>query len=422
MADSFTKQERHVFDDMVESFEDTLAYAILAKKYNLGSPEELVHARDTAWIPAPMIGASYDGFDQTSNFGGLTEMEIPVRIGVHKAVPKAISSKNLRNESALSTYADAAKQTLASNINTSLRYRVAMEGAHFVRRTSAPTGFDDLIQANTAMTRIGVPSANRVFMAGLDAQVGMATDLAKRDSGSSRDEGAYSSGLMAARVANFDAYSDDQPIILAGAAGGATTVNGANQFLEPRATYVEPDGEEVNQDNRYSLLTVTAAAYADIKPGDAFTIAGVNALHMISKQDTGKLKTFRVISKPSAGVLKIAPAIISNGGNTVAGKEYQNVSATPANGAAITWLNTTAAELNPFFVRDNLLLLPGSFVVDPADGWKTLRATTPKLGIAIQYTRQGEINDLSTKIRWDMDYGTALLNPETAGAVVFNQQ
>jgi hypothetical protein len=119
-------------------------------------------------------------------------------------------------------------------------------------------------------------------------------------------------------------------------------------------------------------------------------------------------------------VIRIAPAIISNGGSTIAGKEYQNVTATPANGAALTWLNTTTAEVNPFFTRGSLLLVPGSFSVDPDVGWVTMRATTP-IGIAVQYTRQGEINDLSVKARWDIDFGTSLLNPQMAGAMMFSQ-
>ena len=421
MATNFTKEEEIVFDDMVDGFEDFLSYGALAKKYEPLDGEEMVHTRDRFWIPQPMIGSSYDGFDQTSNFDGLTELAIPVSVGFHKVSPKLISAKNLRNTSALSIYADAAKEKLASDINVSLRNRVALEGSHFVKRTGAPTGFDDLALANAAMTRIGVPIRDRVAMIGLDAAIGMTGNLANRSESSTRSDEAYAEGKLASNVAGFNAYSDDQPIILGAAQGGATTVNGANQFLVPRGTYTEPDGEEVNQDNRYSLLTITAANYAGVKVGDAFTIAGVNALHMISKQDTGKAKTFRVVGKPSAGVIKVAPAIISNGGGTIAGKEYQNVSATPANGAAISWLNTVTAELNPFFRRDQLLLLPGTFTVDPKDGWNTMRATTPKLGIAIQYTRQGEINDLSVKSRWDIDYGTSLTNPEMAGALAFNQ-
>jgi hypothetical protein len=147
---------------------------------------------------------------------------------------------------------------------------------------------------------------------------------------------------------------------------------------------------------------------------------GVNSVNAISKQDTGQLQTFRVISKPSAGVIRVAPAIISAQGATDAEREYQNVSATPANGAALTWLNTVDAPLNPFFLREALELIPGSFAVDPQDGWETLQATT-ELGLAITYTRQGEINDLSVKTRWEVDFGANLLNPLLAGDLAFNQ-
>jgi hypothetical protein len=142
---------------------------------------------------------------------------------------------------------------------------------------------------------------------------------------------------------------------------------------------------------------------------------------MIEKQDTGQLQTFRVVGKPSANVIQISPAIISNGGSHHRRQGMQNVTATPANGAAITWLNTVTAELNPFFVKSSLMLIPGSFTVDPEDGWQTLRATTPKFGIAITYTRQGDINTLNVKARWDIDFGTVLLNPQMAGAIAFNQ-
>jgi hypothetical protein len=45
-----------------------------------------------------MIGSTFNGFDQTSNFGSLTESEIAVSIGYHKSDPRKLSAKNLRNE------------------------------------------------------------------------------------------------------------------------------------------------------------------------------------------------------------------------------------------------------------------------------------------------------------------------------------
>jgi hypothetical protein len=406
---------------MIPEFDDLLSYGALARKYEPLTPEQMVHTRDRFWVEGPMIGSSYDGFDQTSNFDGLTEMSVPVSVGFHKSSPKTLSAKNLRNLSAMRNYANAAKLKLASDVNSALRQRVALEGSQFVKRTVAASGFDDLALAMAVMTEQGIPAADRVAMIGVRSGIGMASNLAGRSESSSRSSDAYRTGLVAPGIANFDTYSDDAPIRLTAAAGGATTVNGANQYFEPSAVYTEADGEQVNLDNRRQNLTVSAANYAAVKVGDAFTIAGVNSVHMINKQDTGQLQTFRVVGKPSAGVIQISPAIISNGGNTIAGKEYQNVTATPANGAALTWLNTATNEINPFFVRDSLLLIPGSFTVDPEDGWQVMRAVTPKYGIAITYTRQGDINTLNVKARWDIDFGTSLLNPQFAGGIMFGQ-
>jgi hypothetical protein len=421
LATAMTKEELTVFDSMVEGFDSMLTYGAVARKLDPLTPEQMVHTRDRFWIDAPMIGSNYDGFDQTANFDGLTETAVPATVGFHKADPRIMSAKNLRNTTALTNWMEASKIKMAAAVNGALRTTVALQGSQFVKRTVAATGFDDLSLAMAAMTEQGVPMADRVAMIGVRTGVGMASNLAIRSEATKRSEDAYTSGLVAPGIANFETYSDDAPIRLAPAAGGATTVNGANQFFEPSAFYTESDGEQVNLDNRRQNLTVTAATYASIKVGDAFTIAGVNSVHMIEKQDTGQLQTFRVVGKPSAGVIQINPAIISNGGTTIAGREYQNVTATPANGAAITWLNTATAELNPFFVKSSLVLIPGTFEVEVGAGWLVAKATTPKFGLPITYTRQGDINTLNLKARLDIDFGTVLINPQFAGAIAFNQ-
>jgi hypothetical protein len=422
VASSFPYVVRAAFDDMIESFEDRLAYAATATKIDLGDAQEQVYTRDKVWIPQPMIGSSYDGFDQTSNFDGLTQMWVPAQVGFHKSSPKSFSAKAMRNKMAIDMYAGEVGTKLASDVNKAVRNRVALEGSIFTKRTVAPTGSADLFLSMAQMTEIGVPSENRVAMVGVRNSIGMLSNVSDRGTMGDLSVAAYKDGKLSTRIAGFDVGIDDQPIRLAPAAGGATTVNGANQYWEPAATTVQTDGTENNRDNRYSNLVVTAAAIASVKAGDAFTIAGVNSVHLISKQDTGQLQTFRVISvNTGTNTIQVAPAIISNGGNTIGGREYQNVSATPANGAAITWLNTTLAEISPFFVRSAVGLLPGTFEVEPEDGWEVMQATTPKLGLRIICTKQGAINDLSTKMRWDIDFGTVLTQPQFAGAMMFNQ-
>lgn len=419
-VNAFSREERVMFDDVLEGFEDQLVIAKGAEVYNGLDAQAMQRTGDKFWIPAPYIGSSYDGFDQTSNFTSIAGISVPVSIGFHKSVPGLMTAKDLRDPLQLARYGKAAKQKLASDINLALFNTAALLGSQFVKRTTAPTGFDDIAAADAQLTEQGVPLPNRMAFLSPRVYNGMASNLAKPQTSGLRETMSAYQKAYVGDISGFDTYKNDQSIRLAAATGGATTVNGANQYWVPKATDTAATGQTENVDNRYSPLVVTAAAYANIKAGDAFTIAGVNSVHMITKQDTGQLQTFRVVGKPAANTILIAPAIVSGQGGTRPEKEFQNVTATPANSAALTWLNTTTAELNPFFVKDNLLLVPGSFTVPEGVGWEIMSGTT-EMGIRFTYARQGEINDLSTKYRWDIDFGTALTNPQMAGVLAFNQ-
>ncbi len=419
MATSFTKQEQVMFDKVVEGFDDLL---VISKGFDLYDPltaQEAVNAGDKFWVPAPMLGFSYDGFDQSANFDGLTQLNVPASVGYHKAIPKTLSAKNLRNTYAMEQMGRAAKQKLASDVNLACFNTASLYGSVVSKRTAAATGYDDVADLDVRFTRIGVPQDGRMAFYAPSAMNAMAGNLASRAEDSKRSKDAYERALIRHDIAGFEVFKNDQEIRLTAATGGAILINGANQRTVPAATSTSA-GLTENKDNRYTDLVVNNGTYGNIKVGDAFTIAGVNELHLVTKQDTGQPKTFRVIDKPAANTIRVYPAIIDAAEGSIGSKEYANVSAGPAGGAPLTWLNTTAAPMNPFFRKESLILIPGSYAVDPEDGWQVMRATTD-LGIGITYTRQGEINDLSVKARWDLDFGTALLNPEMAGVQLFSQ-
>ncbi|MDE2442199.1 MAG: hypothetical protein KGP14_14360 [Betaproteobacteria bacterium] len=424
MGTSFTKQEQVMFDKVVEGFDDLL---VISKAFDLYDPltaQEAVNANDKFWVPAPMIGYSYDGFDQSANFDGLTDLNVPASIGTHKSIPKTLSSKNLRNQYSMDKFGLAARQKLASDVNLACFNTAAKYGSVVSKRTTAATGYDDVADLDVRFTRIGVPQDNRMAFYSPSAMNAMAGNLAGRSEDSARSRSAYEKALIRHDIAGFQVFKNDQELRLAAAGGGATTINGANQRTVPAATSTSASLTE-NKDNRYTDLVITATTYANVKVGDCFTIAGVNEINLITKQDTGNLKTFRVVATQADGgmaanTIRVYPAIIDAAEGSIGSKEYANVSATPANGAPITWLNTVAAPMNPFFRKETMILIPGTFDVDPDDGWQVMRATTD-LGIGITYTRQGAINDLSVKARWDIDFGTAILNPEMAGVQLFSQ-
>ena len=117
--------------------------------------------------------------------------------------------------------------------------------------------------------------------------------------------------------------------------------------------------------------------------------------------------------------MKISPPIISNGGSTDAEAQYQNVFATPANGAALTWLNIATASVNPFWHKDAIELLPSKLIM-PDAGIDSMSGTTDN-GITVVMTKQAAIGTMNVQYRYDVMFGTVMLAPEMAGIELFGQ-
>jgi hypothetical protein len=257
----------------------------------------------------------------------------------------------------------------------------------------------------------------------------MAGNLAARQNVVGKVQTAYDRAYVGT-IAGFETYKGDytQRINLA-VPGAGVTLNGANQRYVPRATSTAGTGEVANVDNRFMSLNITVGAAGALKVGDAFTIAGVNSVHMITKADTGQLKTFRIRSIVSGGgtaganVVTITPPIISaDSSPTVAEQQYRNVTATPANGAVVTFLNTATGNVSPFWNRDAIELLPGRLGIDAgeANGMASMSATTSQ-GIQVLFSKQTGITNLLTRYRVDTFFGVVNKNPEQSGIIMYSQ-
>jgi hypothetical protein len=137
------------------------------------------------------------------------------------------------------------------------------------------------------------------------------------------------------------------------------------------------------------------------------------------------LKTFRVIAivtgAGGTGTIQIAPPIIAADSSPVAAEsQYKNVTATPANGAALVFLNTVAAAMNPFWVKGAVDLLPGRLVWPSDSGLSVMSGTTDQ-GIQVTMTKQAEIKTGKVNLRVDVKYGVTVTNPEMAGIELFSQ-
>ena len=421
MANSFSKEERVAFEDILSGFNDALVLSSLVTKYNTNG-QQMERSSDTIWRPEPYIAQSFDGSDATSNFKDSTQLAVPATIGYQKHSTALLTAKELRDQLQENRLGQAAAQKLASDINVAVLTVASNQGTIVSKRTTAASGFTDVAEVDALMNEQGVMMSDRSYALSTRDYNGMAADLAARQTMIQIPTEAYRRAYVG-EVAGFQTYKMDYANRLTAAAGTTVTVNGANQYYTPKATSTAGTGEVSNVDNRYQNLTI-AVGGGTVKVGDAFTIANVFAVHHITKQSTGVLKTFRITEIVSgsggSGVVKISPPIISNGGSTDAEAQYKNVTATPANGAAITFLNTVTAAVNCFWHRDAIELLPASLAIPTDAGADIMRATTDQ-GVVLVMQKQFDINTQKTKYRWDTLFGVAMLQPEMAGIQLFSQ-
>lgn len=179
------------------------------------------------------------------------------------------------------------------------------------------------LRSGAVLDNNSAPLANRKIVNSPDTEATVVSTLSGLLNPSSEISRQYVTGRM------YDAlgfiWMKDQTVIshtTGGLAQGSATVSGANQ----------------------TGLNLTVGALAgSLNQGDIITIAGVFQVNRITKQSTGRLRQFAVTANVAAGAtsIPIYPAIVPGvGGQAV---QYQTVTVSPANGAAVNPSNGLAA-------------------------------------------------------------------------------
>ena len=428
MSNSFSKEERVAFEDLLEGFQDAL---VLSRHVNIYSTDQTMMERsnNTIWRPQPYIAQSINSTPGTAipGYQGMTQLAVPATLGFSKTVPWEMTSLELRDALQEGRLGDSAKQKLASDINIAIMNSAAGLGSLVVPIAAAAGDYDDVALCDAIMNEQGVPDYDRFMALSSRDYNGLAGNLVgtARSFGNQKSDKAYERSYVG-MVAGFDTYKMDYANRQTAAAGGGsitidTSGAGTQANYTPQATSTSVGGQ-INVDNRFQTVTVSSST--SVVAGDAFTIAGVFAVHHITKQSTGQLKTFRVVSVPAGGTtLVITPSIIGAQGvsPTDAQLQYKNVEvATASNTSAITFLNVNAASVNVFWQRDSLEILPGRYAVPSDAGVAVMRATTDQ-GIELVLQKFYDIDSMTIKYRMDTLFGVVNKNPEMSGILLFNQ-
>jgi hypothetical protein len=148
------------------------------------------------------------------------------------------------------------------------------------------------------------------------------------------------------------------------------------------------------------------------KDGDVFTIAGVYATNPMDQAvSTGELAQFRVTADANSSgggavTLAISPSIVTSGAT-------QNVSAGPANDAAITFIGaaTTASRQGLAMHRDAIALGFADLRL-PKGTDMAARAASKKVGMSIRLVSDYDIEGDQFVTRLDILYGILTVRPE----------
>lgn len=152
-----------------------------------------------------------------------------------------------------------------------------------------------------------------------------------------------------------------------------------------------------------------------LRKGDIFTLAGVNDVNPVFPfDDLGRLKQFVVaadVTSSGTGTATITIVGEINDGSTAATQAYQNVTALPADNAAITPLGTEATSYpqNLGFHRNALALVTVPLELPDSVNFK---ARADWRGLSIRVIKDYDIDADEEIIRLDVMYGVEPIYPD----------
>lgn len=263
--------------------------------------------------------------------------------------------------------------------------------------------YTDFAKAPERLDELAVPPDRAALMSPADhwGLLGSQTGLYIQDAA----KGAYRNGSLG-MIGGVDTFmSQNIPTHTVGVATGTPLVNGAAQ-VSTYATVKDTMTQTLNTDGW------TNSTNGILKAGDVFTIANVYDVNPVTKATLPFLKQFTVTADADSGAstgpaaLTIYPAIITSGA-------YQNVSAAPADNAAITVVGTggTGYRQNLVFHKNAfaLVMVP---LIKPPGAVDVARQTYNGISVRVVPVYDGT-NDESS-YRLDVLYGVKAIDPRLA--------
>lgn len=417
MSNQLAKDLEIMFENYVESFEASCVVSKNAKKHR-PNDTAMQRAGDVEWRPQRYHMNVEEGLDLTGKTPTeLVQRLVPSVIKEPKNILYTLDAREMRDPEHKTEAGRAAGQRLAAQIDSDLINMVTSRATNVIAMANSTTGSQGRDLWNCAagmdatMTAIGVPQGiNRRSFWNPFNYKDLAGELGSRAYTQGVNLTAYEKAQIPP-VASFDSFKTD----ISGRVPKGTT-EALTLAAAPAHKVTSKDANDMPVDNRQGTITLSAAG---LQVGDAFTIAGVNSVHQITKDTTDQPQVFRVLAV-SGTTATISPQILPPNNADVASRPYANVDKNAANGAAITILNKNAAATNLFWADGSVELMYGKLAFPTGQGPQVMTATTEQGATLIMSYAFDHIKGVTTT-RFTTLYGCSVLVPEYTGLVIAGQ-
>lgn len=412
-ANSLTKDLEILFEKFIIGFD---AGCVISQEAEFMYPDQqaMQRAGDTVYRPQDYHLDVVSGLDiSAATPTDLVQRQVPATYRSPQNILYTLDAKEMRDPQHKEKAGTAAGKRLSAQIDSDLYSTVALQAANVLTVTGGGVlTWDVAAQAEAILISKGmdVSAQRKLFLNPFDYK-DVAKDLGNRAYLRDTTLDAYEQSKVPG-IAGFSTFRTDnlQNLAAVGTIAG-TTVSGAQSFTPSAMT------GDVPTDNRRMTLVVAGANIANIKNGDAITIGSggtaVNAVHNVTKDDTGELQTFRVISGGGTANLVITPPIVATG-------PYKNVTQAAANGAAISFRNTVSKPVNAFWVNGAVELMAGKLAFPDGQGAQVMHATS-KQGVPLIMSYAFNHLTGKTTCRFTSLYATTVLQPELCGIILAKQ-
>jgi len=406
-----------LYENALETYE---TQDMLLSLTNFFEPESgsMQNSGNFVWRPVQQHAPIIDGWDLTGLETDIIEETYPAILGTPKNDFVQQRADDLRDMTFWKRRGQQSGRRQASELNQAIANAVRTQGSLFYE-SNAASGYDFIAEGQAIMNERQGEHTQRCYVLNDRANLKFASDLAGRQTLQGRPESTWATGQIGQNVAEFDVYTGSFLPTLA-ASAGSTTVTGDQSFAPEGGTVDAVTGVCTNVD--YRSATIPVAASAGFALGDKVTFAGVNAIGLDDKTDTGQLMTFTITAIPNGTSVTVYPKPIAldDPGLTALEQAYANIDTQITNTTVMAAINTTGGKSNLFWDKDAVEVLGGNIPANlfkEFDGMKVISETMSN-GQTMYMVYDGNIADMTFRYRLFTWYGVTIRDPRRCGVSI----